>query len=265
MIPHSATTTVERNRAGETPELREVQAQLERRTAELEQSRRAFEQLASTVSHDLSQPLTTIAGFADLLRRRYEGQLDSDADEFIAFILKGTDRMQAMIDDLVSYLRTAQEEPPATSVDCSRVLQTVIASLATPIEEKEAALTAEPLPVVRGDAHQLGQLFSNLISNALEFSNGTPPRVNISFERMQDGICFSVADNGIGIEAGQAKRAFELFQRLHSSDSHTGNGVGLAICKKIVERHGGRIWVEPGSEGGSIFRFTLPSSGSVSA
>jgi light-regulated signal transduction histidine kinase (bacteriophytochrome) len=253
---NSARITTQPYEIGQGSELRRVRAELEQRTTALEHSRKQLKELASSVSHDLSQPLTTIAGFADLLARRYEGTLDSDGEEFLAFILKGVDRMQTMIEDLVSYLRTAEDEPPETTVDCSRLLSRVVDSLSEAIARADASLIAEPLPAVRGDAVQLGQVFQQLISNSLKFNDSESPQIFVSAETDDDGVCFSVADNGVGVEASQAERAFELFQRFESS--RPGNGMGLAICRKIVERHGGRLWVEPNDEGGSIFRFTIP-------
>jgi light-regulated signal transduction histidine kinase (bacteriophytochrome) len=246
---------------GQGSDLRRVRAELERRTAELEHARAELKELAASVSHDLAQPLTTIAGFADLLSKRYEGQLDADADEFIAFILKGVGRMQSMIEDLVAYLRTTEDELPEAEVNLSQVLGSAVNSLATPIAEADASVVGEPLPTVRGDAIQLGQVFRHLISNSLAFINGEPPRIQITAESDEEGVCVSVADNGIGMDGNQAVRAFELFQRFQSSPP--GNGVGLAICRKIIERHGGRIWVEQGDEGGSVVRFRIPDRGKV--
>lgn len=241
---------------GQGSELRRVRSELGQRNASLEHARAELKELASSVSHDLSQPLTTIAGFADLLAHRYQGRLDADADEFIGFILKGVDRMQSMIEDLALYLRTSEDELPRATVNCSQVLAPVMDSLAGLIADADAAVTAEPLPTVRGDAAQLGQLFHHLIANSLSYRGEEPPRIHISAERAEDGVCFSVEDNGVGIDGNQAERAFELFQRFQNSQP--GNGVGLAICKKIIERHGGRIWVEQRDGGGSVFRFTVP-------
>jgi light-regulated signal transduction histidine kinase (bacteriophytochrome) len=246
---------------GKGSELRRVRTELEQRTAELEHARGELKELASSVSHDLAQPLTTIAGFADLLSKRYEGQLDADADEFIAFILKGVGRMQSMIEDLVAYLRTTESEFLEAEVNLSQVLGSTVNSLTTPIAEADASVVGEPLPNVRGDAIQLGQVFRNLISNSLAFINDEPPRIHISAESYEEGVCVSVADNGIGMDGNQAVRAFELFQRFQSSPP--GNGVGLAICRKIIERHGGRIWVERRDEGGSVVRFRIPDRGRV--
>jgi light-regulated signal transduction histidine kinase (bacteriophytochrome) len=244
---------------GQGSELRRVKAELEQRTAELEHARAELKELASSVSHDLSQPLTTIAGFADLLSKRYEGQLDPDADEFIAFILKGVDRMHSMVEDLVSYLRTSEDELPDTLVNLSEILGSAVTSLAEPIAEADASVIGDPLPTVRGDAIQLGQVFRHLISNSLAFRNGEAPRVHILAETDEESVCVAVEDNGIGIDGNQAVRAFDLFQRFQSSPP--GNGVGLAICRKIIERHGGRIWVEQRDEGGSVVRFRIPNGG----
>jgi light-regulated signal transduction histidine kinase (bacteriophytochrome) len=255
----AAKVTAQPFEIGKGSELRRVRAELEQRTAELEHARAELKELAASVSHDLSQPLTTIAGFADLLSKRYEGQLDSDADEFIAFILKGVGRMHSMIEDLVSYLRTSEEELPESTVNLSQALGSAVNTLTEPIAKADASVVGEPLPTVRGDATQLGQVFRHLISNSLAFSNGEPPHVHISSESDEEGVCVSVADNGIGMDGTQAARAFDLFQRFQSSPP--GNGVGLAICRKIIERHGGRIWVEQRDEGGTVVRFRIPARG----
>jgi light-regulated signal transduction histidine kinase (bacteriophytochrome) len=218
----------------------------------------ATEQLLQAISHDLCQPLTTIAGFADLFARRYKERLDSDADEFISFIVTGAKRMRAMLDDLKAYLEIGDGEPPAAPVDCARLVQAAVDSLATPMAQTRATVTVGPLPPVRGDSAQLGQLLAQLLSNALNFTGERAPRINVCATREEGRVVFSVTDNGPGMDPSWSERAFELFERLHTPDGEVGTGAGLAICKKIVERHGGRIWHEPGPDGGSRFQFTIP-------
>jgi light-regulated signal transduction histidine kinase (bacteriophytochrome) len=239
-----------------TPGPARPDAELERRTGELKRSARELEQLAHAVSHDLSQPLTSIAGFADLLSRRYRDRLDDDAEEFLDFILNAANRMRGMVDDLATYVRIGLQPPTEADVDPSRVVEAVLDSLGTEIAESQATISVDPLPMVRADPIQVGQLFLNLVSNALKFRGEAPPRIHISGQREQGEVRFSIADNGIGIETSCAERIFELFQRVHGSDRFPGNGTGLAVCKKIVESHGGRIWLGL-SEGGSRFEFTL--------
>jgi light-regulated signal transduction histidine kinase (bacteriophytochrome) len=255
-----ARVTAQPYEIGQGSELRRVRAELEQRTTELEHAQAELKELASSVSHDLSQPLTTIAGFADLLSKRYQGKLDPDADVFIASILKGVDRMQSMIEDLVSYQRTSEDGVPETTVNLSQVLGSAVDSLSETIADTDASLIGDPLPTVRGDATQLEQVFRQLISNSLAYGNDEPLRIHVSAESDEQGVCVSVADNGIGMDGDQATRAFELFQRFQSSPP--GNGVGLTICRKIIERHGGRIWVEQRDEGGSVVRFRIPDRSS---
>jgi light-regulated signal transduction histidine kinase (bacteriophytochrome) len=238
-----------------------LEEELEPSPADLEQLTAERRQIAHALSHDLTQPLTTISGFADLLARRYRDRLDEDAGEFISFILKGTAQLRAMLDDLKVYLGIGEGLAPAAPVDCSRVVQAVVDSLATAMAQTRATVTVQPLPNVRGDSAQIGQLFLHLISNALKFPSAAAPRVRVSGEREERSAHFYVTDNGLGIELAQRERIFELFHRLHGSRSVPGTGAGLAICKRIVERHGGRIWVEPPSTGGSCFHFTIPDRG----
>jgi light-regulated signal transduction histidine kinase (bacteriophytochrome) len=215
------------------------------------------DQLAHVVAHDLSQPLTTIVGFSDLLARRYREKIDQDADEFIAFIVAGAKRMQAMLEDLQTYLSISDTEPPAAPIDCAKVVQVAVDSLATAMAETRATVTVGALPHVRGDSVQIGQLFRQLISNALKFKGEHPPRINISATREPGRVRFTVADNGRGMEPSWSERAFELFEGMHHAELEPGTGAGLAICRRIAERHGGQIWYEPGHESGSRFHFTI--------
>ena len=215
-------------------------------------------ELAHVVSHDLAQPLTTIVGFADLLARRYGTRLDSDASEFIGFIVAGSKRMQAMLDDLQAYLSIGESEPPAAPVDCSRVVQAAVDSLSTRMAETRATVTVGALPHIRGDSAQIGQLFRQLLKNALTFRSEQAPRITISAKRESGQVRFAVVDNGRGMDPGWSERAFDLFESLHGPDPEMSTGAGLAICKKIVQRHGGRIWFEPGADRGTRLLFTIP-------
>jgi light-regulated signal transduction histidine kinase (bacteriophytochrome) len=216
-------------------------------------------QLARVIAHDLPQPLNTIIGFSDLLDRRYRGEIDEDADEFIGFIVTGARRMQRMLADLRTFLSVGDSPPPAAPVDCAKVVQAAVDSLATTIAETRATVTIAPLPHVQGDSAQLGQLFRQLLSNALKFRSEHPPRISITATPENGRVRFSVVDNGRGMEPAWSERAFELFETLHgASEEDPGTGAGLATCRRIVERHGGEIWFEPGPESGSRFHFTIP-------
>jgi PAS domain S-box-containing protein len=241
--------------------LANLAAELEQRAVELERSNADLQQFAYAASHDLSEPLRTVASYVQLLRKRYTDQLDSDANEFIDFAVEGVARMQALIDGLLLYSRAGTSEYAMTPVDCSEVGRATLATLDATLRETGATVTFDPLPTVRGDETQLSQLFQNLVSNGIKFVAGKPARVHVSAERDDGAWVFSVSDNGIGIKPEYAARIFTVFQRLHARDEYPGSGVGLAICKRIVERHGGRIWVEGNPEGGSTFRFTIPANG----
>ena len=216
-------------------------------------------QLARVIAHDLPQPLNTIIGFSDLLDRRYRGEIDEDADEFIGFIVTGARRMQRMLADLRTFLSIGDSPPPAAPVDCAKVVQVAVDSFATTIAETGATVTIAPLPHVQGDSAQLGQLFRQLLSNALKFRSEHPPRISITATPENGRVRFSVVDNGRGMEPAWSERAFELFETLHgASEEDPGNGAGLATCRRIVERHGGEIWFESSPESGSRFHFTIP-------
>ena len=243
---------------------------------------------------DGSEPLRMVISYLQLLERRYQGKLDADADEFIGYAVDGAVRMQALIQALLSYARVSSHGQQFELVQCDRILQDALSNLHVAITESNAVITSEPLPEVWGDATQLIQLFQNLIANAIKFRREIPPNIRIRVQHLGSTAAskdfrapnttnniaatpsawqISVADNGIGIEAQYLDRIFVIFQRLHPRINYTGTGIGLAICKKIVERHGGKIWVESTSEAGassshddrgSVFSFIIPEVGSIS-
>jgi PAS domain S-box-containing protein len=248
----------ERKRAEE--ELESAHAEVEERASELERSNADLQQFAYAASHDLSEPLRMVSSYVQLLAKRYVGKLDDDADEFIHYAVDGVVRMQALIDGLLMYSRAGTSEYELAPVDCSEVVETTLTMMKTTVEETGAEVVVDPLPTVDGDEPQLSQLFQNLIGNAIKFVEDGIPHVHVSSERQGREWVFSVADNGIGIDPAHVERVFAVFQRLHGRGEYPGSGIGLAICKRIVERHHGRIWIEARPEGGSIFYFTIPVS-----
>lgn len=239
-------------------ELQTRNEELRKRTQELESANRELEQFAYVASHDLREPLRMMSNFGQLLQKRYQGRLGKDADEFIGFIADGANRIQNLIDDLLTYSVAGSPVRPIEQTDMEKVLQDVLTSLKTVIEENRAEITHDPLPVIPGDPIQMHQLLQNLISNAIKFRREEAPRVHISAKRDHGEATFSVKDNGIGIDPQFFGRIFRVFQRLQPRDKYPGTGIGLAVAKKIVERHGGRIWVESQPGKGSTFSFTIP-------
>jgi light-regulated signal transduction histidine kinase (bacteriophytochrome) len=228
-------------------------------TGELERSNRDLEQFASVASHDLTEPLRTVSGFLRLLEERYKGRLDEDADELIHFALDGVQRMQRLIHDLLQFSRVDRAQAARDAVDLAALVPEVLEGLRDAIDHSAADVRLDALPVVLGDGTQLVQLFQNLLSNALKFTDGRAPHVRVTAQPSADRWQLAVIDDGIGVDPSAARRIFQLFQRLHPAEAYDGTGIGLAICERIVERHGGRIWVEPAPGGvGSAFRFTLP-------
>jgi light-regulated signal transduction histidine kinase (bacteriophytochrome) len=235
---------------------KQAEDERERLLGELQRITAELQQFAYIVSHDLNEPLRTISNFITLLARRYQGNLDAEANEYIALAVEGAQRMQQMIQDLLAYTRAGQV-PEVETVDCEAVIAHVMEAIQLRIAECEAVITNDPLPTIPGDATRLGQVFQNLISNALKFRSAAPPRIHIWAQREGDSWRFAVRDNGIGLDPAQADRIFQVFQRLHTRNEYSGTGVGLAICKKIIEQHGGRIWVESAPGQGATFFFTL--------
>jgi signal transduction histidine kinase len=224
---------------------------------ELARSNAELEQFAYVASHDLQAPLATIASYAQLLEKRYKDQLDSQAIKFIGNIVQGCTRMQTLIDDLLEYSRVGRSRKPFLLTDCNQAVQQGIANLQGAIRDTQAVVTYDELPAVMGDISQLVQLFQNLLSNAIKYRHDAPPAVHITAYKQEENWLFSVSDNGIGIAPQHQERIFQIFQRLHTQREYSGTGIGLAICQKIVERHGGYIWVESELGQGSTFHFTL--------
>ncbi|HVS54587.1 MAG TPA: PAS domain-containing protein [Opitutaceae bacterium] len=239
---------------------RKRQEQAAKRNAEeLARSNAELEQFAYVASHDLQEPLRAVASCVQLLKKRYGDQLDARADEFIAHAVDGTKRMQALITDLLAYSRVGTHTHPFAPAECGAVLDEALANLAVAMQESGAVIKRDGLPELVADASQLTQLFQNLIGNAIKFrAEGRAPEIAVSARREGAEWWFAVADNGIGIEPQYYERVFRVFQRLHTRSRYPGTGIGLAICKKIVERHGGRIWIESQPGAGTTFFFTLP-------
>lgn len=240
--------------------LLEGQRALEATNRELSRSNAELEQFAYVASHDLQEPLRSVSSCLQLLERRYAGQLDARADEFIAHAVAGCQRMRRLIDNLLALSRVNVDSEELQRTDSADVLAQVLANLAHAIEESGATISHDALPIINAAPHMLAQLFQNLISNAIKFRGNHPPVVKISATHHDDHWLFSVADQGIGIDPSHFERIFRLFQRLHSRDEYPGTGFGLAICQKIVSHHGGRIWVESTPGHGATFFFTLPNN-----
>jgi PAS domain S-box-containing protein len=233
---------------------------LQRTADELARSNQDLEQFAYVASHDLQEPLRMVAGYLELLSERYRGQIDDKADKYIAYAVDGATRMSILIRDLLAYSRVGTRTEPLSPTSSQEALSAALKNLSSAIGESGAEVTCDRLPEVRGDKTQLTQVFQNLVGNALKFRDpGRPPRIHVGVSRQREQWLFSVADNGVGFEQQYAEKIFVIFQRLHGRGSYPGTGIGLAICRRIVERHGGRIWAhgEPG-KGATVF-FTMPS------
>ena len=245
--------------ARDITELKQQQENLEKLAAELKRSNEDLEQFAYAASHDLQEPLRMIASYLQLLERRYKGQLDDQADRFIEFAVNGATRMQTLIRDLLTYSRIGARTKNPEPVDVSLPVGFALENLKVAIAERQASIVVDPLPTVVGDSTLLTQLFQNLVDNGLKFCAETTPRIHISANREGAEWIFSVTDNGIGIDPQYLDHVFVIFKRLHGRDHYPGTGIGLAICKKIIDRHGGRIWAERGPGRGTTFKFSIPA------
>jgi len=225
---------------------------------DLKRSNAELEEFAYVASHDLQEPLRMVASFTQLLERRYKDKLDDDANDFINFIVDGTSRMQGLINDLLVFSRVRTRGIDFNATDMNIVLENVLINIRQSIKETNATITNDPLPVIIADDSQMMQLFQNLISNALKFHGEEEPHIHISGEVKEEKWIFSVRDNGIGIDSKNFDRIFIIFQRLHKKDEYSGTGIGLSVCKKIIQRHRGKIWVESELGKGSTFYFSIP-------
>jgi signal transduction histidine kinase len=246
---------VERSRL----QIEEANRLLEQQAAELTRSNRDLEQFAYVASHDLQEPLRKVASFCQLLQRRYQGQLDERADQYIAFAVNGAQRMQRLINDLLAFSRIGRSTTGFADVNLGRLVDEAIATLDATLEKAGAEVTWTDLPTVRGEEPLLTTLLTNLIGNSIKFRRpDVPARVHLSGRRVEEAWEITCADNGIGIDPEYAEKVFVIFQRLHSREAYAGTGIGLAMAKKIVEYHGGQIWVDTDSQEGTTIRFTLP-------
>jgi signal transduction histidine kinase len=240
-------------------QLEEQAHELELKARDLERSNAELEQFAYVASHDLQEPLRKVASFCQLLQRRYEGQLDERADQYIGFAVDGAKRMQSLISDLLAFSRVGRADAPLVEVALDDIVQTAQDNLTSRIERTGARIEVGPLPVVDGDPVLLVAVFQNLMGNALKFHGDDPPVVHVSAQRTGEMWTITCRDEGIGIDPAYAERIFAIFQRLHPKESYEGTGIGLALCRKIVEHHGGRIWLDTDVPAGATFRFTLPA------
>ena len=239
----------------------ETKKRLELKIEKISRLNKELEAFAYSASHDLKEPLRVIAGFVGLLEKRYKDSLDEKAHEYIKYTIDGTKRMQALISDLLEYSRVGTKSTEFQPADCSLILSKAILDLKVAIEESCAVVTHDNLPTITADASQLTSLFQNLIGNAIKYRSAEAPRIHVAAKKSANEWVFSVRDNGIGIDPKFNDRIFVVFQRLHASGEYSGTGIGLAICKKIVERHDGKIWVESEPGKGSTFYFTIPTAG----
>jgi light-regulated signal transduction histidine kinase (bacteriophytochrome) len=242
-------------------ERKRMEEALEIHAEKLARSNAELERFAYVASHDLQEPLRMVASFTQLLAKRYSGQLDETADRYIHYAVDGAKRMQQLIADLLAYSRVNNKELDLRQADCEALVVAAMLNLQVAIQENGASVDWDPLPELWVDQAQFVQLFQNLLGNAIKFRRKEePPRIHISAADSGAEWVISVRDNGIGIDPQHAERVFQIFQRLHTMEEFPGTGIGLAVCKKVVERHGGKIWVESEPGVGSAFRFTIPKS-----
>jgi len=244
-------------------ELERTKAELEEAVEQLRTSNERLEEFAYAASHDLQEPMRMVSSYLQLLENRYRDDLDEDAEEFIDFAVGGADRMRAMIESLLEYSRVSTGGKPLEPTDAGAVFGTVLDEFEGRIDDADATITVDELPTVSADAEQLETVFRNVLSNALTYSGDEPPRVRVGAEREGDEWTISVADEGIGIDSEYQDRIFNVFERMHADEDGPGRdrgGIGLALCERIVERHGGRIWVESEAGEGAMFHFTLPAA-----
>ncbi len=237
---------------------KEAEEKLKKTLEELKRSNADLEQFAYIASHDLQEPLRMVASFTQLLGKRYKDKLDSDANDFINFAVDGAKRMQELINDLLTYSKVRTHGQPFEEVDLNKILKDVLKNLKFSIDDSDTIFTYDPLPVIMGDSLQISQLFQNLISNAIKFNDKEQPMVSISIKTKKKDWVFSIRDNGIGIDPKYYDTIFKIFKRLHSRKDYPGSGIGLSICKKIIKRHAGEIWVESEEGRGSVFYFSIP-------
>jgi light-regulated signal transduction histidine kinase (bacteriophytochrome) len=243
-----------------TDALRESEERLRAVVANLERSNRELEQFAYVASHDLQEPLRMVSSYTQLLARHFEGQLDEKAKKYIDYAVDGAVRMGQLINDLLVFARVGTRGTPFKSVDTHALLGVVIKNLSVSIAEARVMVTNDDLPVVWADASQLTMVFQNLVANAIKFRGETAPHIHVSAAQRDREWVFSVKDNGIGIDEKYKDRIFIIFQRLHTREEYPGTGIGLAICMRIIERHGGRIWFESEPGQGATFFFTIPKN-----
>ena len=255
---HATVPVLTRDELGElTSSFNEMSRFLQERTRELARSNEELTQFAHLASHDLQEPLRTVSSYIQMLRQRWEGRFDEEDREFMGYIVDGARRMRELIDALLAYARVGSSKRDFELHDCGDLLRNALQNLKVALEESRARIDPGPLPALTVDPVQVAELFQNLLANAIKFRGPDPLRIQVSARREDGAWLFRVSDNGIGIDPAQSDRIFQAFQRLHSQDEYPGTGMGLAVCKKIVERHGGRIWVESEPGKGSSFYFTL--------